>query len=85
MDEPKLDYPEWQIPLQEVVLEADLDQLPRKIERLEAVIFERLQQLRASHAVTPEKQAIEDALSTLRNVQRERLNYPDWKSPHVSL
>jgi hypothetical protein len=81
MEDHKLKYPEWQVPLQEVVLESDLDQLPRKIERLESVIFERLQQLCTNAAAAPEKQAIDDALKILRSVQRERLNYPDWKSP----
>ncbi len=84
MNDHNLEYPEWQVPLQEVILESDPAKLPHKIEQLEAVIFDRLQQLRTSHAAEPEKQAIDDALNMLRTVQRERLNYPDWKSPQKS-
>ena len=84
MSDHNLKYPEWQVPLREVILESDPAKLPHKIEQLEAVIFDRLQQLRTSQAASPEKQAIEDALNILRTVQRERLNYPDWKSPQKS-
>jgi hypothetical protein len=40
-----LKYPEWQKPLQELILEFDRDKLPEKVQQVETPIFERLQQL----------------------------------------
>jgi hypothetical protein len=45
MDDTKLQYPEWQSPLQEVLLEFDPQKLPEKALKAETLILERLQQL----------------------------------------
>jgi hypothetical protein len=79
MDSDILKYPEWQIPLQEVILEFNLDHLPKRIQQVEMLIFERLQQLQHSNNGMGERQAINDALDLLRTVKRERLDYPEWK------
>jgi hypothetical protein len=79
MKDHNLKYPEWQIPLQEVILEFDLDKLPGKIQRLETLIFQRLQALRSSNDGADEHQAISDAVEILRTVKKERLGFPDWK------
>jgi hypothetical protein len=48
----------------------------------EGAIFNRLQEL-AQSSDSPdnkaERQAIQDALSNLRVLQREKLSFPDWK------
>jgi hypothetical protein len=59
---------------------------PKKLLELvhapEGAIFNRLQEL-AQSSDSPdnkaERQAIQDALSNLRVLQREKLSFPDWK------
>lgn len=75
--EPK--YADWQLPLQDVILEFNLDRLRVKIQQVETQIFERLQQLQASKGGAVERQAINNALDLLRTLKHERLNYPNWK------
>ena len=48
--------------------------------KAEEAIFERLQQLAGTSDSEAERQAIEDAISALRVLKTEKLNYPDWKS-----
>ena len=71
-------YPDWQAPLQDVILEFDLAKLPGKILLVENLIFQRLQVLRSSNDGTEEIQAITDAVDILRTVKKERLDFPDW-------
>jgi hypothetical protein len=78
MDNPELQYPEWQRPLQEVLLEFDSQKLSEKALKAEALIFERLRQLQQSDNGHHEREAIDYALSILRTVRREKLNHPDW-------
>ena len=73
-------YPEWQGPLQEALLEIDREKLQSKMMKAEEAIFERLQQLAGTSDSEAERQAIEDAISALRVLKTEKLNYPDWKS-----
>lgn len=80
MDNAELKFPEWQASLQEVVLEFDHEKLPGKIQRVETVIFERLQQLSQNgEDHLDERTAIYDALSLLRIIKRDKLEFPDWK------
>lgn len=72
-------YPEWQIPLQELILESDRTKLPEKVQKVETLIFERLQQLREGNDGEIETQAINDAVALLRIIKRERVDLPDSK------
>ena len=72
MDDTKLQYPEWQSPLQEVLLEFDPPKLPEKALKAETLILERLQQLQQSDDGHHERVAIDDGLSVLRTIRRER-------------
>ena len=72
-------YPEWQTPLQELILEFDPEKLPEKIRQVEALIFERLRQIRQGNDGHLETQAINDALAILRVIKRNKLGLPDWK------
>lgn len=72
-----LPYPEWQQPLQEAILEFDRDKLDEKVLKAEALIVERLRQLQESKNGLKERGAINDGLSTLRTIKREKLGYPD--------
>jgi hypothetical protein len=58
----ELKFPEWQKPLQEVILEFDRENLAEKVQQVEALIFERLQQLRRGNDGHIEIRAINDAL-----------------------
>ena len=53
-----------------------------RVHTAEEAIFNRLQEL-AQSSDSPdhkaERQAIEDALASLRVLQREKLSFPDWK------
>lgn len=75
----ELKYPSWQSPLQDLLLEFDREKLPAKIQQVEALIFERLQQLDHGQNGRAEKQAIQDALNLLRVVKRDKLGFPDWE------
>ena len=79
MADSQLNYPEWQIPLEEVMLESDVTKLPTRIYAVEALISERLRQLQSSNDGAGERAAIDGALNVLRVVKRERLGFPDWK------
>jgi hypothetical protein len=78
MDLDQLKYPFWQVPLQDVMQEFSRDKLPVKIQEVEALIFERLQQLQSSNDGAAERFAISEALELLRTVKHNRLDYPDW-------
>jgi hypothetical protein len=71
-------FPRWQPEFEAALLETDLEQLPRRMEAAEAAIFLRLQELVNTSDSHPERQAISDAVRTLRILQTERLHYPDW-------
>lgn len=60
-----LKYPDWQKPFQEAVLELDGDKLEKQIVTAQTAILSRLE------AVQAERRALEDALGTLRTLQRE--------------
>jgi len=79
MEAEKLEYPRWQAPLQDAILEFNLDKLPAKIYLVETLIFERLQHLQIASNGSGERHAINDALEVLRTLKRERLQFPDWK------
>ena len=73
-------YPEWQGPFQEALLEIDREKLQSKMMKAEEAIFQRMQQLAGSSDSEAERQAIADAIASLRVLKTEKLNYPDWKS-----
>jgi hypothetical protein len=79
VDEEEFKYPEWQTPLQELILEFDSTKLPEKVQKVETLIFERLQQPRWRNDGHIEPQAINDARVLLRMIQRDKLGFPDWK------
>lgn len=78
-DHQGLKYPAWQVPLQELILEFDAGKLLERIQALEALITQRMQQLGSESDSHAERVALNDARSILRAIQREKLNFPDWK------
>ena len=75
-----LRFPEWQLPLQDLILEFDRAKLREKMQRVEALIYDRLQQLNSgSNGHSAEREAINDAVSILLVIKKDKLDYPDWK------
>ena len=72
-----LRYPQWQGPLQEVILEFDREKLSEKVQSTEALILERLQQLQQSSDGYHERDAVRSALALVRLIKHERLDFPD--------
>jgi hypothetical protein len=66
-----LPYPAWQREYKAALLELD----PKKL--LELVHAAEGAPTAQTHKA--ERQAIQDALSNLRVLQREKLSFPDWK------
>lgn len=74
-----LKYPDWQTPLRDALLEFDKDKLKQRLTDVETAIYNRQQALSTSADSRDERQAIEDALVTLRVLKRDSLGFPDWE------
>jgi hypothetical protein len=73
-----LKYPQWQKPLQEVLIEVDKGKLRERVMVAECAIYNRLQVLSRNPDSHTERQAIKDALEILRVIKRESLGFPEW-------
>ena len=69
MSDEELRYPEWQKPLQDLILEFDREKLAEKVKSVEALIIERDRQLRVSGESTDERVALSDAMAIIRVLQ----------------
>ena len=76
MSDGKLVFPNWQAPLQELILEFDREELPKRIQQVECLIFERFQQIAVGNDSSDERQALNDALNVLRIIKRDKLAFP---------
>ena len=76
---PKILYPEWQPEHQAALLELDCKKLRERVAAAETAIFNRLQAISHSSDAHAERQAIEDALASLRVLKRDNLGFPDWE------
>ena len=68
------EFPQWQSPLQELLLEFDPEKWSEKIQSVENLVLERLQQLDHGNDGNVEKIALHDAVSIIRIVKRDRLD-----------
>jgi hypothetical protein len=66
-------YPEWQIPVQDAILETSLAQFPENVCAAEGKISERLRQIGQSSGARHERDAMDFSLSLLRAIKQERL------------
>ncbi len=74
-------YPEWQKEFQAAIVETDREKLLERVMAAEAAIFNRLQILsQSSDTNSNERQAIEDALASLRSLKKNELGFPDWEA-----
>jgi len=72
----ELKFPHWRAPLQNLILEFDPVKSQEKIRAVEAPLFARLQQLDHGTNNRDEKIALQDALSFVRIMKRDRLDSP---------
>ena len=75
----EMEYPEWQKAFREALLEVNPQNIPARIFAAEMAILVRMTALQTSSDGHREREAIEDALSGLRVLQREKLAYPAWE------
>ncbi len=71
MSDSGLKYPSWQIPLQEAMLEIDSKKSAKKIEKVEALISERLLEMAPHTDHGDERDAIAGAASILRRLKED--------------
>jgi hypothetical protein len=76
---PKILYPEWQHAYLAALVELDPKTLLERVTAAETAIFNRLQAISQNSDSHAERQAIEDALASLRVVKRDNLGFPDWE------
>jgi hypothetical protein len=76
---PQILYPEWQYEYQAALLELDRKRLLERVTAAETAIFKRLQAISHDADHNAERQAIEDALASLRVLKRDSLGFPDWE------
>lgn len=70
-------YPEWQKEFQAAILELNREKLSDRVVTAERAISKRLQALSRSSDHAGERQAIEDALSSLRLLRKNELGFSD--------
>ena len=80
MTDGQLKFPHWQAPLQDLILEFAPVKLQEKIRKVEALLFARLQQRDHGTNNRDEKIALQDALSIVRLMKRDRLDSPNRNS-----
>jgi hypothetical protein len=74
-----LRFPDWQRQLQAALLETDPTKLQQRIFSLEEALVRLTEFLADTPDAEEEKLAIGEGLRTLRVLQVEKLNFPDWK------
>jgi hypothetical protein len=73
-------YPHWQREFEAALREVDPQSLRQRVDVAEAALFLRLQALVGNPEGNEERQAITDAIETLRAIQSEKLGYPEWNT-----
>ena len=75
---PKILYPEWQHEYLAALVELDAKTLFERVTAAETAIFNRLQSISHNPDSHAERQAIEEALASIRVLKRDNLGFPDW-------
>jgi hypothetical protein len=68
----------WRTLYRETLLERDPQQLPEKIALAEGAIYARIKHLKASPKDQIERQALDDAVTALRDMKKR--HFPGWNS-----
>lgn len=75
---PKIPYSHWQTEYEDALREGDPQSLRHRVDAAEKAIFLRSQELSGNPLAEAERQAMANAIRTLRAIQRDKLGYPDW-------
>jgi len=70
-----LEFPEWQEPYLEALMETDQRKLVGRVNLAEKTIFLRLKEIQSSSKKRAEEHAIEDALRALTFLRRETVEF----------
>jgi hypothetical protein len=81
MGHERLQYPQWQIPLQELVCDARPNKIDGQAHKLQALIFERFHQLDKEGNSEAERQALKEALTIVRIIMGDHEGREENKSP----
>jgi hypothetical protein len=76
---PKSSIPNGRLSTKLALLELDPKRLVERITAAETAIFNRRQAMSHTSDGHAERQAIEDALASLRVLKRDILGFPDWE------
>jgi hypothetical protein len=74
-----LEFPEWQEPYLEALMETDRLKIVGRVDLAERTIFTRLKEIQSSSKRRSEEQAIEDALRALTFLRRETVEFKTWQ------
>jgi hypothetical protein len=69
----ELKYPQWQEPFRNAITEFGTQQLGEKLQKVEAMILDRLQVLSSDIKSLAERQALLDAISIIRILKRDQI------------
>ena len=72
-------YPHWQNEYAAALVEIAPPKLSALVEAAETAIYKRLQQISQDSDHYTERQAIDDALNSLRVLKRDELGFSDWE------
>jgi hypothetical protein len=75
----KCRFPEWQPEYEAAIAETDIEKLKVKTTALEDAIFIRCQRIAGKAGYEVERDAIQLAIDTLRDLQKTKLGYPPWE------
>lgn len=81
----ELRFPMWQQPYFDALVELNLKTLPQRVAEAEKAIFLRSRALAINPDGQEERQALDDALFSLRCLKREKLHFPNWEAGHVRI
>lgn len=69
----ELSFPQWQGPLQDLILEFDRARLGERIHHVEGLVSSRLREVADGHEFHRERQALQNAVSIIHLLRRDRL------------
>ena len=72
-------FPRWQPRIPVAIAETDIEKLKVKTAALEGAIFTRCQAIAGKPGYEVERDAIQLAIDTLKEIQNNKLGYPPWE------
>jgi hypothetical protein len=76
----EFEFPQWQKPYREALLELDPNKLNERIAAAEALILIRRHELDGRGSALEERLKLDDALEGLRSLKRIKLYYAHWET-----